>query len=79
MKTRAQKWGNSLALRLPKVLAKSLSIEAGTELELEEREDGILIRPVRARYDLGDLLKGIRKDNLPEIEDFGQTEGKEVW
>lgn len=79
MKTRARKWGNSLALRLPKVLATSLKIEEGTELELEEHEDGILLRPVRTRYELGELLKGIRKNNLPESHDFGQRQGKEAW
>jgi antitoxin MazE len=79
MRTRARKWGNSLALRLPKVVAKSLSIEEGTELELEEREDGILLRPVRSRYELGKLLKEIRKENLPEPQDFGTPEGKEAW
>jgi antitoxin MazE len=79
MKTRVAKWGNSLALRLPKAVTSSLSLKEGTEIELTEHAEGILLRPAGLSYDLEELIKEIRPDNLHTFVETGKPTGKEVW
>lgn len=79
MKTHVAKWGNSLALRLPKAVTSSLSLKEGTEIELTEHADGILLRTAGPSYDLSELLKEIRPDNLHTSVETGKSTGKEVW
>jgi antitoxin MazE len=79
MRTRIAKWGNSLALRLPKTLASDHGLGDGTAVELIEHEEGILLRPAGKRYDLKTLLKGVRADNLHRAEETGKAMGKEAW
>jgi antitoxin MazE len=79
MKTHVAKWGNSLALRLPKALTTSLSLKEGTEVELTEHAEGILLRPAGMNYELDELLKGIRPGNLHKPVETGESKGKEVW
>ncbi len=80
MKTRVQKWGNSLALRIP----KSFAIEAGlrdnlpVELSLVE---GKLIVQVDSDTppSLDELLQDVTDDNLHGEWHTGSAVGKEVW
>ncbi|MEI6874269.1 MAG: AbrB/MazE/SpoVT family DNA-binding domain-containing protein [Spirochaetota bacterium] len=46
MKAELVRIGNSRGLRLPRRLLALYAIEEGDELELEERLEGILIRPL---------------------------------
>jgi len=79
MRTRVAKWGNSLALRLPKAVTVSLELDEGTEVELTEREGTIILQPARGRYRLPDLLNAIRPGNLHEPVDTGAPRGREAW
>ena len=80
MKTKVARWGNSLALRLPKHLTTSYHISEGSDVEIVEEAQGLLVKPVPGKkFQLDDLLKGISKDNLhTEIESTGPR-GKEIW
>jgi len=77
--TRIQKWGNSLALRIPAPFAQQVGIENGSEVDLAIEEDGSLrVRPLRARkYDLASMLEQITDDNLHAEVDFGPPAGRE--
>lgn len=79
MQTHIAKWGNSLALRLPKALTASHNLKEGTAVELTEHVDGILLRPTGLSYDLKELLSGIRPDNQHQPVETGQPMGKEIW
>ncbi|MEX0331102.1 MAG: AbrB/MazE/SpoVT family DNA-binding domain-containing protein [Puniceicoccaceae bacterium] len=79
MKTRVAKWGNSLALRLPKALAETHGLEAGSEVELTEEGDVILLRRTGKRYELAELLKGVRPGNRHSEVETGEPVGKEAW
>ena len=79
MKTHVAKWGNSLAIRLPKALTKHHNLKEGTEIVLTEHAEGILLRPAGLRYDLKELLNGIRPDNQHKPVATGEPKGKEVW
>src|SRR6266852_4636092 len=65
MKTRVQKWGNSLALRIPKAFAAEAGLREDTPVELTLREGEIVIQPVsRTPLTLDDLLRGVTEKNL---------------
>jgi antitoxin MazE len=80
MKTRVQKWGNSLALRIPKSFAAEAGLRANAAVELSLVEGALVVQPVtRQPLTLDQLLRGITDDNTPSDWDMGPAVGKEVW
>lgn len=84
MKTEVRKWGNSLAVRLPRDLAQSLHLGEGTAIELELIEGALVLRPAVPRRrpgarDLGELLRGVTPDGIHREVDWGERQGGEVW
>lgn len=79
MKAKAQKWGNSLAVRIPKSVADQAGVREEDELEIEVVARVIRIKPRRPEVTLETLLKGITRKNLHREADFGRPEGSEVW
>jgi antitoxin MazE len=80
MKTRVQKWGNSLALRIPKSLATEAGLSDNAPVELTLRDDEIVIRRIsRAPLTLDELLRGITDENLHGEWNTGPAVGKETW
>jgi len=74
-----QKWGNSLAVRIPSVLAGQLDVGDGTEVELTVRNGELVVRPMRPRkISLRDLLKDCRPSQLHCETDLGDDLGREV-
>ena len=74
-----QKWGSSLAVRIPSSLAKELDVKEGTPVEITT-EEGALVVTVerRPRYRLKDLLKDCRPEQLHGEIDWGEDVGREV-
>jgi antitoxin MazE len=80
MQSQIQKWGNSLALRIPKAFAKEAKIEQGIDVEVKLVEGSIIITPIKPnKYKLEELLSQITKDNVHEEINTGEAVGKEVW
>ena len=80
MRTQVQKWGNSLALRIPKVLANEVGLDSESPVELSIEDGSIVIRPTRIKtYDLKDLVDGITAENVHPATDFGTPVGRESW
>ena len=81
MLAKVQKWGNSLALRLPKALADQAEVHLNSPVKITVRGKTIVIEPVREekRYDLDELLAGVKPENLHDEADFGGPVGKEDW
>ncbi len=80
MKTRVQKWGNSLALRIPKSFGAEAGLFANAAVELSLVEGSLIVRPITPQpLTLDELLRGITDDNLPGEWDTGPAVGKEVW
>lgn len=79
MVAKAQKWGNSLAVRLPKTLAAECGIEAESPLEIYKEQDFIVIRPLRKKASLEALLAGVTEDNRHGEVSTGGSVGKEEW
>ena len=80
MRTRIQKWGNSLAVRIPHSYAIETKFEAGTAIELTLGDGEIVIkRTKREEYTLEKLLGGITRKNRHTETETGRRVGKEVW
>ena len=80
MTTTIQKWGNSLAVRLPKALADEARMREGARVELVPTPEGVLVKAKRKpkpRYRLSDLLAGITPHNVHPETDWGSSVGKE--
>lgn len=73
MKTRVQKWGNSLAVRIPKSFAEGLRFEANSPAEMGLEDGAIIIKPDReSTWDLDALLAAVTDDNVhPAWESAG--------
>ena len=64
MLTKIQKWGNSLALRIPKAFAQDAQLESDSLVEINLVEGKIIVTPVESpRWTLDELLAGITKKN----------------
>ena len=80
MLTKVQKWGNSLALRIPKAFALDAQIINNSFVEMSILEGQIIIKPIPvADFTLDELLAGINDDNIHHEVDTGFSVGNEVW
>jgi antitoxin MazE len=80
MKTRIQRWGNSLALRIPKSFASEAGLQKETSVELSVSDGKLIIKPlVGPGFTLKQLLSKINNDNLHHEIDTGKSVGNEVW
>lgn len=76
MRATIAKWGNSLALRLPRNIAEGAKLVEGAAVDLEVEGDSIRVTPRRPKFKLADLLIGERASG--EV-DWGEPKGDEVW
>jgi antitoxin MazE len=80
MRTAVQRWGNSLALRIPRTYAAETKISEGSEVELTLKSGSLVVRPVvRKSHALADLLKRVTAANRHESIETGHAVGKEIW
>jgi antitoxin MazE len=79
MKGSIAKWGNSLALRLPRGLAEDAKLVEGTLVELRLEGDRIVVTPAVPKYELDDLLAKMRPEHKHGETDWGAPVGKEEW
>lgn len=80
MKTKVQKWGNSLALRIPKAFALELGLANESPVEITVRDHDLLVEPVaKPGLTLSQLLAGVTKDNRHAEIAFGPAVGNEAW
>jgi antitoxin MazE len=80
MLTKVQKWGNSLALRIPKAFARDAQLENDSLVEITMVEGQIIVTPVETpNWTLDELIAGISKKNIHREIDGGPAVGNEVW
>ena len=80
MKTKIQKWGNSLAVRIPKAFADQINIETDSDVDLSVHDGVLSVSPVlRPRYTLEELVAGITDENRHEVVSTGGSVGNETW
>ena len=83
MYTTIQKWGNSQAVRLPKYILESVSLEENDRIEITSENDVIVIkktsRKSRAKKSLEERFANYNGDYQCTEYDWGKPVGKEVW
>ena len=80
MNTKVQKWGNSLGIRIPISITKSLNIKANTSIEIKIEGDKILMQPIKnIEYDLKKLISHINESNRHDEKEWGNPIGNEIW
>ena len=80
MRVQVQKWGNSLALRIPKAFVQETNLCQGSSVDIGVKEHCIIVKPLtQKKFSLKGLLAGVNKVNVHNEEDFGERQGLEIW
>lgn len=80
MKRRVQKWGNSLALRIPKSFAAEVGLAENAAVDLSVKEGRLVVEvEVEKPLRLEDLLDGITDENVHGEWQTGPAVGRELW
>ncbi|PYJ69796.1 MAG: AbrB/MazE/SpoVT family DNA-binding domain-containing protein [Verrucomicrobia bacterium] len=81
MKTVVQQWGNSLAVRIPRHIARESHIGRGTRVEVSIANGNLVLTPLSKcrSYSLASLVRKITPANRHAEIDFGRPVGHEVW
>ena len=80
MKAKIQKWGNSLAVRIPKSFAVETQMKQDAVVDLSLLNGDIIVKlhKVKPKYTLEELLAGITDENIHPETDWGEPVGKEI-
>jgi antitoxin MazE len=80
VESRVQKWGNSLAVRIPKPFASEVGLSENAVVELSVNGRTLVVTPVASHvYSLAQLLASVRRSNLHHETATGKPQGNEVW
>lgn len=80
MQTRIQKWGNSLALRIPKSFAVETGLREDSAVELTLVDGQLVVRAVDGDVlSLDELLSRVTDENLHGEWPTGPSVGAESW
>lgn len=80
MRAKIQRWGNSLALRIPKPVAEQAGLGQGGLVELDVEAGALRVRPVAPpAYTLDALLAGVTDENRHAETESGGAVGEEAW
>lgn len=73
--------GGSVAVTLPRQLARSLGLEPGSVVNVETTGAALVLTPARPRYRLADMLKGMKPGDMPTDADMEAAPalGREAW
>jgi antitoxin MazE len=83
MKVKVSKWGNSLAVRLPRGAIEAVGAKEGSELDLTVERNGLYLRQPRQTSaellaDMVAEMKRLGPENAPETVDWGPDRGSEI-
>lgn len=73
------KWGNSLAIRIPKNVADKINLKEGTAISIDVNHNNIVITPRKPKYTLEDLLAEATEEDFDGEYDWGEAVGEEIW
>lgn len=80
MRTKVQKWGNSLALRIPKSFAAEVGLDVDAAVDLTLVEGKLVVTPLTTtEYTLEELLAQVTDENIHEEIATNDVVGAEVW
>ena len=79
MQTCIAKWGNSLALRLPRHAVEGANLREGATVLVEVQGGSLLVTPTRKKYKLAELLAQFEPQHRHKETDWGPKRGEEEW
>lgn len=80
MEARLQKWGNSIGIRIPSSILKSLNLKDNDILKIEEQDERIIISiPKKQKISLSERFKDYHRENLAKDFSWDEARGKELW
>ena len=79
MEIKVQKWGNSLAIRIPKIYAKEINIDLGSAITINREDNKLILVPKQKEEKLKALLSKITKENIHDEVETGEGVGNEAW
>jgi antitoxin MazE len=80
MRTRIQKWGNSLALRIPRPFAEESNLREESPVDISVRNGRIVVAPiVEPELSLESLVARITARNRHSETETGAPIGNEIW
>lgn len=79
MKNAIAKWGNSTAIRLPKKVVDSLNLEIGDELEIEVKDNVIMMKKPTSYIvpSIDEIINSLTPENQPPLL-FDDSVGDEI-
>ena len=83
MRITIKKWGNSAGMVIPGALMDELGVKIGQSLEAEVMNNQLIMKPIRKKYTLEELLAqgDPSAPKVSEEDTWGKDNplGKEVW
>jgi antitoxin MazE len=80
VRTRIRRWGNSLAIRIPKAVAADAGLAFHTVVDVALVDGKVVVTPMSGeRFTLDQLLSGVTDDNLHGESTTGTAAGQEIW
>ncbi len=73
--------GGSVSVTLPRQLLRSLGLEAGATVQVTADAGRLILAPVRPRYTLAELTRGMREGDMPQLPAWEAEgpRGQEAW
>ena len=80
MEIRLQKWGNSVGIRIPNNLLKSLNLKVNDVLNIKEEDNKIIIsKSKKGKVNLEELFNNYDGENLSKEFVWDEPRGREIW
>lgn len=79
MRTTIQRWGNSLAVRIPKPFAAQADLTENSQVDISLDGDRIVLSPAAKEWKLDELLGAITARNTHKEIGWGDRAGTEAW
>lgn len=79
MQTAIAKWGNSLAVRLPRNVVEDAHLYEGATVDVKAEDGRLVVTPARPKYKLADLLAEHKSSQNHDEVDWGTAKGEEAW
>ena len=81
MRARVQRWGNSLALRIPQAFGRELNLRPESSVEMTVDSGRLILVPIEDSSvpTLNELLDQISDENQHTEVETGQPVGNETW
>lgn len=80
MEIRLQKWGNSLGIRIPSTILKSLDLKSNDKINLDLDDDRIIItKSKKSKISLKERFNEYNGDDLAKEFNWDDARGREIW